>query len=625
MIRQAALILSVPLLVFGCSPNQEEAATEGPAPPSSNADADGRAAPDDTAPANAPVDPTEPASPSVREQQSEANKATESDAIPTKTAELDPQPVGDTADFAADMARVHELERDARFAEALLLCRQMRARYRSPEAMREIGEGIVRLNRYSTRSGQLRYALRQLAAQHPDARTYARRTLLDAGELGRILLRKAVRDREDMDIAVAAAETLASAPELDWLPFFVKHLSPLPAEPLRGILLEEVAANAERLPLDSCLALMDVRNTAAPEDFTETVATALRTGVASLEPTPEQLAPILDRALGEEGNAQRSALRFLGMVYVFNTRRGDTAFDRLFGAEGGTLERLRQRLAQLPDGEHKRPQTRRARLDILFAPIDYEALATGLVAYWGLETLEAGVYPDIFAGQRPLRVKGDKPMPAQDGVIGKTVRFQATDTYLEMADPKDDVLLRIQDGSYSFAAWVKADGVPNGQQPDPYWGIVYKNGWHLGLEYRSDATFQHVHFYQDRRGAAAKSRTKCKPGTWYHLVGTVDQKAGKVRLFVDGELEGEASFPANAGGGNSYRREPIRVGAAREARMSYACRWRGLIDEIAIYRRALPPEHVRELYNLRALESRMGLRKLPEDVSVKTDRTDEEG
>lgn len=583
------------LLFVGCGPAEKEDASAGTAG-EQNQRAESVAKPaEPVAQSDVPVAPDMPA----------ATEPGAADAAESKPPAASPE----ETDFETAFAEVLELEKELKFSQALVLCRKLRREYRSPEATKRIGAKIVQLNNYATRAGQLRYAVNKLTDDAPAAQRYAKKQLLDAGELGRLLLRKAIRDRADMDTAVGAARTLTDADGQTWLPFFVEQLLPPPDEPLLGLLVDSILEYPGKLTIDILRKILEFQQLPAAQPYAEEISDYLRQA-AAVGLTPEQLTQLYEMTTGDQDFSRRGLVHFLGLAYAFRTFRQPEDFNALFEQEN-VLRELRnyvERAANSPDPD---VAAWAKRGEYMFAAMDFGLLRKGLVAWWGLDAIaQDGTSPGHSWNGRNLKMVGDNPMKTEEGITGKAVRFEKTDTWLQ-ASAEDETLRKIQNGSYSFAAWVKADGIPDGQQPDPYWGIVYKQGWHLGLELRSSGKFQFVHFDTHRKSVVAASETRCEPGEWYHLVGTVDQEQGKVRIYVNGELEGEASFPPKSRAWDAFEEKPLRIGAAREVRYSYACRWQGLIDEVAIYQRAVDHRTVSEIHSLRGVRLRTGLAANP--------------
>lgn len=71
-------------------------------------------------------------------------------------------------------------------------------------------------------------------------------------------------------------------------------------------------------------------------------------------------------------------------------------------------------------------------------------------------------------------------------------------------------------------------------------------------------------------------------GRWHHVAGVVDRKAAKARLYLDGQLQGEAPLPFNY--------EPLRNDAPLQVgRREAGNHFRGMVDEVRIHAAALEP------------------------------------
>ena len=79
-----------------------------------------------------------------------------------------------------------------------------------------------------------------------------------------------------------------------------------------------------------------------------------------------------------------------------------------------------------------------------------------------------------------------------------------------------------------------------------------------------------------------------KKDNWYHVVGTFDGK--ELRVYVDGKLEGQKAVPAN-GPVMIWNDNNIEFGGRGTGVNAY----KGLLDELIVYDRALTEEEVVEV------------------------------
>ncbi|MCH7232625.1 LamG domain-containing protein [Glycomyces sp. L485] len=149
------------------------------------------------------------------------------------------------------------------------------------------------------------------------------------------------------------------------------------------------------------------------------------------------------------------------------------------------------------------------------------------------------------------------------------------------------------DESFTVAAWARIDDI------DDFRTVVSQTGGDYGafnLNYSpAEGRFQ-LSMPQGSDGVGWARVTAQDPpaidddtglGQWYHLVGQVDLGAGVIRLFVDGELQGEAPVvdsPWQATG-------PLTIGAAEQlgsmtnqmvGGIDQVKTWSGALDELAI-------------------------------------------
>ena len=170
--------------------------------------------------------------------------------------------------------------------------------------------------------------------------------------------------------------------------------------------------------------------------------------------------------------------------------------------------------------------------------------------------------------------------------------------YVEIVNYRGKGLEGVQEANYTLSAHFMPFDVPAKEKSsERQFGILMKQGYHLGLSYGHDRRFAMSHQYLEggrTNLVAAFSSGKLDINEWHHVVGTVDRAEGRVALFVDGEEVGSASFPANSLGYSSN--EPWRIGVASPKGKSHQWYANGAVDQVRIYSRTLEAEEVKELY-----------------------------
>lgn len=139
-------------------------------------------------------------------------------------------------------------------------------------------------------------------------------------------------------------------------------------------------------------------------------------------------------------------------------------------------------------------------------------------------------------------------------------------------------------GNYSVAAWVKLDSLGG------FATAVSRDG-------ANNSAFFLQYSGADNRfafsfvGARALAPAAPQTSRWYHLVGVRDVAAGSLTLYVDGQPAGAANACAgDTGTGNTV------IGRAKFGGNPVDF-WRGAIDQVHMFDRALPPAEVATLYN----------------------------
>ncbi len=151
--------------------------------------------------------------------------------------------------------------------------------------------------------------------------------------------------------------------------------------------------------------------------------------------------------------------------------------------------------------------------------------------------------------------------------------------------------------AFTVEAWV------NGYQPT-YDGGIATLGWGGGGEQfdldtgANDPAHDFRFFIRDASGTVHGVNSTNVPlfGTWYHLVGVVDEISNQdVAFYIDGQLVGTASLPSGSGILSSTYLMSIGARAATET-TSLEDQFEGEINDVAIFNYALSPVQVENEY-----------------------------
>jgi Concanavalin A-like lectin/glucanases superfamily/PA14 domain/Glycosyl hydrolases family 2, sugar binding domain/Glycosyl hydrolases family 2/Glycosyl hydrolases family 2, TIM barrel domain len=199
--------------------------------------------------------------------------------------------------------------------------------------------------------------------------------------------------------------------------------------------------------------------------------------------------------------------------------------------------------------------------------------ATG-IGFWPADEGSGTVAHDT-AGQHDATLTG---ATWTDGHTGTALQFSGAQQW---ADTGASILDTT--GSYSVAAWVKLDNLAGFAT-----AVSQDAGQESGffLQY-SDADHR---FSFSSSGGRALASAAPEAGRWYHLVGVHDAAQGVFKLYVDGQANGSfaQSCPEAAIGHTVIGR-----GQFGGNQVDF---WRGAIDQVHVYDRALSDAEVRDLY-----------------------------
>jgi concanavalin A-like lectin/glucanase superfamily protein/PA14 domain-containing protein/glycosyl hydrolase family 2 len=197
------------------------------------------------------------------------------------------------------------------------------------------------------------------------------------------------------------------------------------------------------------------------------------------------------------------------------------------------------------------------------------------VGFWPLDEGAGTVAHDAADGHDATLINGPTWTTGQSG---SALQFSGAQQY---ADTGASILDTT--GNYSVAAWVKLDSLGGfaaavSQDGDQASGFFLQ---YSGADNR---------FAFSSTGGRALAPDPPEPGRWYHLVGVRDAANSQFKLYVDGELAGtSAQDCAEPATGNTV------VGRAKfnGGQVDF---WRGAVDQVHVYDRALSDAEVRELF-----------------------------
>jgi hypothetical protein len=174
-----------------------------------------------------------------------------------------------------------------------------------------------------------------------------------------------------------------------------------------------------------------------------------------------------------------------------------------------------------------------------------------------------------------------RPLPVQ-GKIGQALNFDGTDDVVNLGDVAD------QTGSFSVAVWIKPFDVSGAGGR-----IIVKDnneGWALSY---NDSGPNNIRFFCRQTGPVITDADGfLSSNTWSHVVGVFDTDANTKTIYIDGIQRAQDT---GVTGDPSNNIHPLGIGDDPGAGVSAP--FKGTIDEVRIYSRALSATQAAALYN----------------------------
>lgn len=175
-----------------------------------------------------------------------------------------------------------------------------------------------------------------------------------------------------------------------------------------------------------------------------------------------------------------------------------------------------------------------------------------------------------------------------DGIRGKALFFDGEDDFVEVED-----YIPLDDRPFTVEAWIRRDAMQQHAAP-PFDMIVTQTEdyvqsrlFHLAVRNTNTLTFDFYGNGVDSKGTVALEE-------WQHIAGVYTED-GRQRVFINGvfdnERAGVASYAGTAGSILIGTRVPGPDRDPHQFPMD------GIIDEVAIYHRALSEEEIQEDMN----------------------------
>ncbi|MBI3417875.1 MAG: putative Ig domain-containing protein [Verrucomicrobia bacterium] len=211
----------------------------------------------------------------------------------------------------------------------------------------------------------------------------------------------------------------------------------------------------------------------------------------------------------------------------------------------------------------------------------------GLVGHWSFDEGQ-GIIARDWSGSR-----NDGVLKAgvnwAEGWIGKALEFNwRFDSFVQVPSSAS---LNVSTG-LSICAWIKSSNTDGAHVIVSKWDDTARQ-WSYIFQEDSDSGMLRIELSKNINHdlVALGGSRPILLGQWMHVATTYDAATGVVRLFVNGDLDSEAT---SSGGPIQPCLANLQIGAIGTQNTGGV--FEGLIDEVALFNRALPPEEIQKLY-----------------------------
>ena len=241
----------------------------------------------------------------------------------------------------------------------------------------------------------------------------------------------------------------------------------------------------------------------------------------------------------------------------------------------------------------------------------------GLVAYYKMDRMYGNIALDIHGGNNGTVNNGVSANG--DGKINDSYSFDGNNSYLDMGDNSN---FDFGNGSFTISAWIKYS---NSVDNPP---IIGKGnpGFYVGDLYNLDR-YNHYSLYISSNGAHEGSAcfylrsnlsqmsgicgdTSLDDNFWHLIVATRDAESQKIKIYIDGIMDGNANNSVYGSVNSSW---PLRIGRYPVDYQLDSVTWipvnysffNGSIDEVSIWNRLLNDTEIYNLFNEQSAKFRV--------------------
>jgi hypothetical protein len=156
----------------------------------------------------------------------------------------------------------------------------------------------------------------------------------------------------------------------------------------------------------------------------------------------------------------------------------------------------------------------------------------------------------------------------QSSTYSTTLDFNGSDSYITIPSGIND--LSFSSDKFTLEAWIKIENAPpsgsssgNHASPNREYIFSKKNDWTLYVLNINGSLYLEGRFRRDYHGnwPEVRSSSTISIDTWYHVAFTVSKSDGRLRIYINGNLDNFENW-TSGGYGLTSTTNPIGIGAS---------------------------------------------------------------
>lgn len=489
-----------------------------------------------------------------------------------------------------NLEKIRELRRQTKFHQAYRVAHEAYQQFRrdlgDTPAFADLQALRAQVAQERRQAGRISTAYRDLSSDQPQRRQVAARMLREAGDVGALFLRKAIRE-DAPQAASTAAETLldsGTVKKQTVSAILERALSETNVH-LRDSLMQQLRRNAELIPFEGILTSAKTAGQPnTPPALRKQLVNLLAETAEEIELSTEQRRKLYDRVTSDENFAMRFAADYLGLIFQTRAELDSDTFDKLVGVPGAT-ETLRQYAKSATNAE------------------DEDIRAWGeLFATRMSELITDGLLIMATADEPPRDANGDAvefeftegAKTTENGVSGTAYAFEGRKGSRKNALSFGPVKTLDQGEAFTVAFWFFRETSHSSRTNHGVRNVMVAHSADNNNDNLEIGSFRsEIDIYIDTpTGDHSRSRNVgFADKQWHHLALTYDStRDTAAKLYVDGrEKMGDFPWTDRL---DSADTTPLTLGNS----FHHETPFEGRLDEFFLYKRALSENEVTILY-----------------------------